>query len=127
MKLNKKGFTLIELLAVVVLLLAISVVAVSSISAAIERNKNKQNDTKKSIIVSYAELYYNEHKNSYSSLSDFCVDVQTLVDIDYLSNDEAKDVDGDRFQGVVKYSEEKKFYFEDYDNSDSNNIKGICN
>ena len=34
-KLNKKGFTLVELLAVVVILLAISVIAVSSISAAI--------------------------------------------------------------------------------------------
>ena len=42
MKLNKKGFTLIELLAVVVIMLAISVMAVSSISAAVERNKKKQ-------------------------------------------------------------------------------------
>ena len=50
MKLNKKGFTLIELLAVVVILLAITVIAVSSISAAIERNKVKQNDTKKEVI-----------------------------------------------------------------------------
>ena len=45
MKLNKKGFTLIDLLAVVVILLAISVMAISSISAAIERNKVKINDT----------------------------------------------------------------------------------
>ena len=37
-----KGFTLIELLAVVVIMLAISVMAISSISAAIERNKAKQ-------------------------------------------------------------------------------------
>ena len=43
---DNKGFTLIELLAVVVILLAISVVAVSSISSAIERNKAKQNATK---------------------------------------------------------------------------------
>ena len=41
MAINRKGFTLIELLAVVVILLAISVMAISSISAAIERNKNK--------------------------------------------------------------------------------------
>ena len=41
-KLNKKGFTLIELLAVIVLMLAISTIAITSISAAIERNKTKQ-------------------------------------------------------------------------------------
>ena len=64
-KKNNKGFTLIELLAVVVILLAISVIAVSSISAAMERNKAKQNDAKKEIIISYAKLYYEEHKNSY--------------------------------------------------------------
>ena len=55
--LNKKGFTLIELLAVVVILLAISIIAVSSISAAIERNKVKQNDAKKELIISYAKIY----------------------------------------------------------------------
>ena len=46
-KMNNKGCTLIELLAVVVILLAISVIAISSISAAIERNKGKQNEEKK--------------------------------------------------------------------------------
>ena len=63
MKLNKKGFTLIELLAVVVIMLAISVMAVSSISAAVERNKKKQNNAKIKVIESYAEIYYNDHKN----------------------------------------------------------------
>ena len=46
-RINKKGFTLVELLAVVVILLAISVMAISSIGAAVERNKAKQNETKK--------------------------------------------------------------------------------
>ena len=55
---NKKGFTLIELLAVVVILLVIATIAVSSISAAIERNKEKQNTTKISVIVGNAGLYY---------------------------------------------------------------------
>ena len=58
MKLNKIGFTLIELLAVVVILLAISMIAISSISAAIERNKEKQNNAKIEVIISYAKLYY---------------------------------------------------------------------
>ena len=42
-KINNKGFTLIELLAVVVILLAITVVAIPSINSLIERNKEKRN------------------------------------------------------------------------------------
>ena len=53
---NQKGFTLIELLAVVVILLAISVMAISSISAAIERNKDKQDNAKKEVLISYGKL-----------------------------------------------------------------------
>lgn len=98
MKLNRKGFTLIELLAVVVILLAISVIAVSSISAAIERNKEKQNDAKKEVIVSYARLYYEEHKNSLGSSG--CI---TLDKLD-LSDAESVDADGKNFTGFVKYS-----------------------
>ena len=57
-KLNSKGFTLIELLAVIAILIIISTIAISSISSAVERNKVKQNDAKKAVIVSYAKLYY---------------------------------------------------------------------
>ena len=94
MNLNKKGFTLVELLAVVVILLAISVIAVSSISAAIERNKVKQNDTKKEILISYAKLYYDEHRNSLSDLSELG-----------LLDSEKKDADGRYFSGMIRYSE----------------------
>lgn len=101
MKLNKKGFTLIELLAVVVILLAISVVAISSISAAIERNKVKQNDAKKEIIISNAKLYYDEHKNSES---DMCIEIGKLD----LSENELIDAYGDEIVGVVKYDNDSK-------------------
>lgn len=107
MKLNKKGFTLIELLAVVVILLAISVVAISSISAAIERNKVKQNDAKKEIIVSYAKLYYEENKNSLGSSG--CISIDTLD----LSDGEIQDADGDEFTGGVKYTNGNNFTYVD--------------
>lgn len=61
---KNRGFTLIELLAVVVILLAISVIAITSISAAIERNRIKQNNSKIEVLKGYAELYYNQHKNN---------------------------------------------------------------
>lgn len=100
MKLNKKGFTLIELLAVIVILLIISVVAIPSISSAIERNKAKKNDAQIAVIESYAELYYENNKNDYSNINSFCINITELD----LTDAEIKDADGNRFVGVVKYT-----------------------
>lgn len=105
MKLNKKGFTLVELLAVVVILLAISVIAVSSISAAIERNKAKQNDAKIDVIISYAKLYYDEHKNQYGST--ICINIDDLERYGYLSDSERMNAYNEKFEGVVKYNSGK--------------------
>lgn len=105
MKLNKKGFTLIELLAVVVILLAISTIAISSISAAIERNKKKQNDAKIDVIISYAELYYQGHKNTET---DRCIELGQLN----LTDSERIDANGKVFVGVVKYEDNKWKFFE---------------
>ena len=96
MKINNKGFTLIELLAVVVILLAISVIAISSISAAIERNKAKQNDAKIDIIKTYAKLYFDSHRNTET---DGCIELGQLD----LSDSEKVDADGDEFRGVITY------------------------
>ena len=125
MKLNKKGFTLIELLAVVVILLAISVIAISSISAAIERNKNKQNETKIGLIEDMARLYYNENKNNLSQsgcillsnrefllyLSDSKNDTNVTDDsIDYSA---IEDADGNRFSGGVRYTNGANFVYDE--------------
>lgn len=61
---NSKGFTLIELLSVIVILLSISVIAISSISAAIGRNKERENQIKIEVIINYAKLWYEENKYS---------------------------------------------------------------
>ncbi len=108
---NNRGFTLIELLAVVVILLAISVIAISSISASIERNKVKQNNAKKEVIVSYGKLYYEEHKNSLyrenGNSNSGCISINKLE----LSDNEMKDADGDYFNGFVKYTNGSNFEF----------------
>jgi len=105
MKINNKGFTLIELLAVVVILLIISVIAIPSISAAIERNKAKKNEAQLDVIEAYAEIYYETHKNT-ETLSTFCVNVSSLD----LTDAEKKDADGDYFTGSVKYSDNEFVY-----------------
>lgn len=108
MKLNKKGFTLVELLAVVVILLAISVMAVSSISAAIERNKNKQNEAKKKMLANYAEMYYTQHKNSLNKSG--CISISSLASL--LSEGEDKDADGDPFTGGIRYTNGTNFTYD---------------
>ena len=94
MKKNNKGFTLIELLAVIVIMLLISTIAVSSISSAIDRNKAKQDEAKKKVIISTGELYYEEHKNSYSQK---CIPINDLD----LTNEEITTASGGKFSGYV--------------------------
>jgi len=103
---NKKGFTLVELLAVIVILLAISVVAIPSISAGMERSKAKTNENKQKILASYGELYYSEHQNDTTK----CVPVSTLKSYFTLSDEETQDADGNEFTGVIKYNNSKKMY-----------------
>ena len=99
---NKRGFTLVELLAVVVILLAISVIAISSIGAAIERNKKKQNNAKIAVIESYAKLYYDQHKNG-NTIQDGKIQLSQLD----LSDSEVVDADGAPFCGYVSVSDFK--------------------
>jgi len=105
---NNKGFTLVELLAVIVILLAISVIAIPSISAGIERTKKKTDESKKAVLASYAEIYVSEHQN----VSKSCVNVSELSS--YLSEEEKTDSNGNQFTGRLKYnSSEHKYVYED--------------
>lgn len=109
-KKNNRGFTLIELLAVVVILLAISVMAISSISAAIERNKAKQDNAKKEVIISYGKLYYEEHRNTCSS-DCACISTNKLD----LDEKEREDSNGDPFMGYVQFKDNEFTYVESCD------------
>ena len=100
MKLNKKGFTLIELLEVIVILLAISTIAISSISSAIERNKQKTNKAKQEVLASYGELYFEENINDYTTTNK-CVDIGTLSEYFNLEDSEIKDADDKQFKGYI--------------------------
>lgn len=106
-RMNKKGFTLIELLAVVVIMLAISVMAISSISAAIERNKAKQDNAKIEVIVSTAKLYYESHKNSLGTSG--CIPISKLD----LTENERKRSNGDMFTGGVSYTNGSNFEYKE--------------
>lgn len=55
---NNKGFTLVELLAVLVILLAISLVAVGGISASLERRNIKECEEQKELAIGAAKIYF---------------------------------------------------------------------
>jgi len=55
---NNKGFTLIELLAVIVVLVSISLVAVSGISASLERREVKDCEEQKEMAENAAKIYF---------------------------------------------------------------------
>ncbi len=88
MKKNNRGFTLVELLAVIVILLAISVVAIPSISAAVERSKQNTLTKKKQVLAAYGDLYFSEHQEISGSIK--CVPVQRLKQLNYASEEELK-------------------------------------
>ena len=99
--LNNKGFTLVELLATVVILLAISTIAVTSISAAMDRQNEKKDKEMLNMIISYGRLYIEERKNNNID----CVSIVDLQD-EYNLDDSVlkKSTDNSTLTGVIKFS-----------------------
>ena len=89
MKLDNKGFTLVELLAVVVVLIAISSIAIPTISSSLERSREKRYKAKVKLVESAAKLYASDHKEVFDNEWDFCnILVSTLVSNDYIDSDD---------------------------------------
>lgn len=55
---NNKGFTLIELLAVIVILVGISLIAVTGISASLERRNEKECYEQVELAINTAKIYF---------------------------------------------------------------------
>ena len=94
---NNKGFTLIELLAVLAILTAIMGIAIPSISSSLERSKEKQNESIKKMLVSFAELYVTDHKNAvYNAIgagTSCYISIRDLKDEGYANEESVKDAD----------------------------------
>jgi len=116
-KLNNKGFTLVEVLAVLVILSAIMGIALPSITSSMERNKNKQDESKKEMLASFAEIYVADHRNSlYNWMSangnkEACyIKVNTLRNEGLLSDDADKDSSGNPINGNIYFNRTKNLY-----------------
>lgn len=113
-RINNKGFTLVELLAVLVILAAIMGIAIPSITSSMERTKEKQNDEKKAMLESFAELYVADHKNTiYNNLgtnTNCYISLLTLKEGGYLTNDADKDADGNQLNGAIVFAKAENSY-----------------
>ena len=117
-KLNNKGFTLVEVLAVLVILSAIMTIALPSITSSLERNKDKQDESKKEMLASFAEIYVADHRNSLYNWMDANGDkkecyirIDTLrTEENLLSDDADKDSDGNPINGVIVFNRENSSY-----------------
>lgn len=111
---NNKGFTLIELLAVLVILGAIMGIAIPSITSSMERTKEKQNEEKKAMLESFAELYVADHKNAiYSNMGnnvECSISITTLKNSGYLTDDADQDVDGNQINGYIIFNKTNNSY-----------------
>ena len=110
-KLNNKGFTLVELLAVLVILIAIMSIAIPSISSSLERSKDKQDNAKKKLLASAAELYVTDHKNSIDESVTTCsITIKELKEGNYIDEDAATDSNGDKFDGCISYDRDNSTF-----------------
>lgn len=81
MKMNNKGFTLVELLAVITILLSLSIVVVTNVSASLKRNEEQELETQKKIAINAAKIYFsNNNKMTVNSW----VSISTLISDGYI-------------------------------------------
>lgn len=118
----KKGFTLVELLAIILIVALISTLAIVNIEKKSSSYANISNEKLKEIITSATYSYIISNDNILnkvkSSTSGYKVKLSTLVDQDYISDDNLKnietreDIDADSVTILVKYglNEEKTSY-----------------
>ena len=126
---SNKGFTLVELLAVLVILIAILSIAVPSVISTVERNKQKDLEKKKKIIISAAETFnaldlgYNSWYTKRDFFSGSCgYDISFLLHFNLLAETEAKDNNGNYIECCVMYdTTNKKYLFE------NNYCTEVCN
>lgn len=100
---NNKGFTLVELLAVMVILLAISVLAVTNVTASLKRNEYQELRTYENIAINAAKIYFS--LNGDGSFSDGeKVEISSLISNGYIK-------DAEKFEELKKEGTILKNYY----------------
>ena len=103
MKLNRKGFTLVELLAVMIILVSISLVAVSNITESLVRREEKEYVEQQELAIGAAKIYFSLNNTS-------CVTVKILKEKNYFDNKNKYDLLDDL--DVIRLSGDKYVFKE---------------
>ena len=89
-------------------------IAIPSISSSMERSKEKQNESKKKMLASYAEIYVSDNKNAIhktiGEAGKCYIAISTLKNNGYLSDDANIDADGNNFIGAIVYDSNNNSY-----------------
>lgn len=95
---NNKGFTLVELLAVMVILVAISLIAVGGISASLEKRDIKECQEQQELAVGAAKIYFSLNNSSEVTIGEL-VSKKYLGDkkIDRLNNSDKIKISSDKY------------------------------
>lgn len=109
---NKKGFTLTELMAVLILLSIVTVISVTSVLTARDKANSSIDKNTELLICNEAKRYLSDNGSNST-----CINVETLVDEDYLKdpivNDSAKNEElMKRSVHITIENDEKKYSLE---------------
>ncbi len=119
-KINNKGFTLVELLAVLVILIAILTIAIPSITSSLERSKAKQLKAKQDLLVSLADIYVSENRNTVTQ--NCYLELAKLKSVG-ATEDDLLDANGNEMVGYIYCDiRNNKIYYTDASPSSSDNI-----
>ncbi len=87
---KKNGFTLIELVGSIVILAIIALVAFPALLNMLNKGENQVDDSVKSVVISAAEKYVNDHIDNYpkqltgGAVRTYTINVSTLKDNGYI-------------------------------------------
>lgn len=103
---NKKGFTLVEVLGVVVLIAIIFLISYTTILNHFKRSQDKIDENTFSLLKSATKDYMNDNQDDYpeNNKNVFCIDVNTLIDNNYIDEDTVVSKDNKLLAKTMKVS-----------------------
>lgn len=112
----KKGFTLIELLAVIILLGALALITIVSVSDVITNSENKTKDIQISSVKEAARKYFLESDIFLEDNASTCVNISELINNGYFETDDVIDpITNKTLKGSITITRKTNQYYYEYD------------
>ena len=108
----KKGFTLIELMAAIIIIALVALLTFPNIVSRIKEAKDENKKNVEKVVISSSKKYVNDNIDNFNEDKTYCLEIQTLVDNDYLKEDIVNDEDNDIKDYFVKIAYDEEFNYE---------------